>query len=157
MYVQLGPPCLEIDVAERLELAYFQFGEFYEYAAVAGEAFEVGMALPIEVGTHLFYLEIGHVTYAPAQGAFVSPRAAELEAFEQAPRRQHLAGSAYDLGKADVAGKDADHVRASGYPDNRFVFFSINMPVGINLKKLGMKGSLKETKHQFINRYIDLR
>jgi len=101
------------------------------------------VALAIQIRTHLFYLEVGHVAYAPAQGAFVSSRAAELEAFEQSAGRQHLAGSAYHFGKAYVAGKDADDVRASGDPDNRFVFFSIDMPVGINLEKLRMQRSLK--------------
>jgi hypothetical protein len=157
VYVQLGPPGLEVNVAERLELADFQFREFDKHAAVAGETFEVGVALAVEVGTHFLDLKIGHVTNSPAQGAFVGPRAAELKTFEQSPRRQQLAGSAYDLGQADVAGKDTDDVRASRYPDNRFVLFSIQMAVGVYLEKLRMQGSLKKTKHQLINRHIDLR
>jgi len=147
VYVQFGPPCFEIDVAERLELAYFQLGEFYKYAAVAGEALEVGMALLVQIGTHFFDLEIGHVTYAPAQSAFVSSRAAELKAFEQSPRGQHLPGSADDLGKTDIAGEDTDDVRASRYPDDRFVLFSIDMPVGVYLKKLRMERPLEKTEH----------
>ena len=100
MYVQLGPPGLEVNVAERLELADFQLREFDKDAAIAGETFEVGVALLVEIGTHLLDLKIGHVTNSPAQGAFVSPRAAELKAFEQAPRGQQLVGDAYDFGKA---------------------------------------------------------
>ena len=156
MYMQFGSSCLEIDVAERLELAYFQFREFYEDAPVSRVAFEIGMTLPVQIRTHFLDLEIGHVTYAPAQSAFMSSRAAELEAFEQSAGRQHLAGSAYDFGEADVAGKNADDMCASCYPDDRFIFFCIDMPVGVNLEKLRMKGSLKQTKHQFINCYIDL-
>jgi hypothetical protein len=81
--MQFSPSGFEIDVAERLEIADFQLREFDEHAAVSGEALEVRMALLVQVGTHLFDLEIGHVTYAPAQSAFVSSWAAELKAFEQ--------------------------------------------------------------------------
>ena len=157
MYVQFGSSGLEVNVAERLELTYFQFREFYKYAAVSCEALEVGMALFVQVGTHFFDLEIGHITYAPAQCAFVSSRAAELKAFEKSSRRQHLPWSADDLGEADIVGKDTDDMCASGYPDDGFVLFSIDMPVSIYLKKLGMERSLEKAKHQFINCYIDLR
>ena len=115
------------------------------------------MALLVQIGTHFLDLEVGHVTDAPAQSAFVSCWAAELKAFEQSSRRQHLPGSAHDFGKANIAGEDTDDVCASGYPDDRFVFFSVDMPVGVNLEKLRMERSLEKTKHQFINRYIDLR
>jgi len=114
------------------------------------------MALLVQIGTHFLDLKIGHVTYTPAQSAFMSSRAAELKAFEQSTRGQHLPGSADDLGKADVAGENTDDVCASGYPDDRFVFFSIDMPVGVYLEKLRMERSLEKAKHQFINRYIDL-
>ena len=125
MYVQLGSPGLEVDVAERLELADFQFRELYEHAPVSGEALQVGMALLVQIGTHLLDLEIGHIAYSPAQCAFVSPWPAELKTFEQSSRRQHLARSAYDLGKADIAGENTDNMSASCNPDNRLVFFGI--------------------------------
>ena len=138
MYVQFGSACLEINIAERLELAYFQFREFYKHAAVSGEAFKVGMALLVQIWTHFLDLKISHVTYAPAQSAFMSPRAAELKTFEQSSRGQHLPGSANDLGKTDIAGENTNDVSASCHPDDRFVFISIDMPVGVNLEKLRM-------------------
>ena len=125
MDVQLVSSGLEIDVAERPELADLHLGEVDENATIACEAFEVGMALLVQIRAHLLYLKVGHVTYSPAQGAFMSPRAAELKTFEQSSRRQHLAGSAYDFGKADVTGKNTDNVGASCNPDDRFVFIGI--------------------------------
>lgn len=125
MYVQFGSPGLEVDVAEGLELADFQFREFHKHASVSGEAFKIGMALLVQIGTHFFDLKVGHITYAPAQGAFMSSWAAELKTFEQPTRRQHLARSTYDFGETDVAGKNADDVCAPGNPDNRLVFFGI--------------------------------
>lgn len=55
----------------------------------------------------------------------MGPWAAELETLNQTSRGQHLAGCAYDLSKADIAGKDADDMSASGNPDNRLVLFGI--------------------------------
>ena len=121
MDVQLGSSGLEVDIAERLKLIDFQFGELYEDAPVAGEAFEIGVALSIQTGTHLLDLEVGHVTYSPAQGAFVSPWAAELKTLDQAPRGQHLTGCAYNFCKTCIACEDADDMRTPRKPDGRLV------------------------------------
>jgi len=64
--VQFGLSGLKVNVAERLELADFQFREFYEHAPISRETFKVGMALPIQIRTHLLDLKIGHIIYTSA-------------------------------------------------------------------------------------------
>ncbi len=85
MDVQFGSSGLEVDVAERLKLVDFQFRELHKHAPIAGETFEIRVALSIQTGTHLLDLEVGHVTYSPVQGAFVRSWAAELKTLDQAP------------------------------------------------------------------------
>jgi len=123
--VQLRLSGLEINIAERLEVTDFQLREFYKHASISRETLKVGMALPIQTGTHLLYLKIGHITYTSAQSAFMSPWAPELKTFYQTSRWEHLARYAYNLGKADITGKDADNMGASCNPDNGLVLFSI--------------------------------
>ena len=84
VYVQLGSPCFEVDVAEWLEVADLDVGEGDEDSAVAGETFEVLVALLIEVGAHLFDLEVGHIADAPAERTLVGSWAAELESLDKA-------------------------------------------------------------------------
>jgi len=96
------------------------------------------MALTIQIGTHLLDLKVGHVTYASAQSAFVSPWAVELKTLYQTSRGQHLTGWAHNLGEAHITGKNTDNVSAACDPDNRLVSFGIQVPAGINLEKLGM-------------------
>ena len=138
MYVQFSSSGLEVNIAERLKFADFQFREFYKHATVSGEALKVGMALLVQIGTHFLDLKVSHITYSPAQSAFMSSWAAELKAFEQSSRGQHLPGSAYNFGKADVTGENTNDVCATCHPDDRLVFFGIQVPVGVNLEKLRM-------------------
>ncbi len=123
--VQFSLSGLEINIAEGLELTDFQLREFYKHASISREALKIGMALPIQTGTHLLNLKIGHITYTSAQSAFMGPWAPELKPFDQSSRWEHLAGDAYNLGKADVTGKDADNMGASCNPDNGLVLFGI--------------------------------
>ena len=125
MDVEFATPRFKINVAEGLKIVDLQVGEFDKYATIPSKAFEVLVALPIQIGTHLLNLKIGHITYTSAQSAFMSPGATELKTFNQSSRWEHLAGYAYNLGKADVTGKDADNMRASCNPDNRLVLFGI--------------------------------
>jgi hypothetical protein len=155
--VQLGASCLEVNIAERLQPADFQFGEFYKQAAISRESLEVIVALQIQIGTHLLDLKIGHITYPAAQGAFMTARAAELKTLNQTPMREHLAGRAYNFTQTRIIGKNAGNVSASGNPDNRLVFLGPQVPAGVNLEKLRMQWSLEKAERQFFNSYIDLR
>jgi len=123
--VQLGLSGLEVNIAERLELTDFQLREFHEQASISRESLKVGMASPIQIRTHPLDLKIGHIIYTSAQSAFMGPWAAELETLNQTSRWQHLAGHANNLSKADIIGKDADNMSASGNPNNRLVLFGI--------------------------------
>lgn len=157
MDVQLGSSGLEVYVAERLKLIDLQLGELYEDAPVAGEAFKIRVALSIQTWTHFLDLEVGHITYSPAQGALVRSWSAELKTFDQAPRGQHLPGCADNFGKTCIACEDADNVCAACEPDDRLILLSTQFSVGVNLKKLRVQRSLKETEHQFVDSYIHLR
>ena len=66
MDVQFAASSLEVNIAERLKPADFQFREFYKDTPIPREALKVGMALPIQIGAHLLDLKIGHVAYPPA-------------------------------------------------------------------------------------------
>lgn len=123
--VQFSLSGLEVNIAERLEITDFQLRELYKNASISREALKVGMALLIQTGTHPLNLKIGHITYTSAQSAFMSPWAPELKTFNQTSGWEHLAWYAYNLGKADVTGKDADNMSASCNPDNRLVLFGI--------------------------------
>ena len=114
------------------------------------------MALAIQIGTHFLDLKIGHVAYAPAQGAFVGPRAAELESLNQASMRKQLAGRAYHLTETRILGKHANDVGAAGNPNKSFVLVSLQLPFGINLEKLWMQRSLKKAECQLLDCYISL-
>lgn len=121
--VQFSLSGLKVNIAKRLELSDFLLREFYEHAPISRETLKVAMALAIQIRTHLFDLKIGHIIYTSAQSAFMGPWALELKTLNQTSRGQHLPGCAYDLNKADIAGKDADDMSASGNPDNRLVLF----------------------------------
>ncbi len=157
MDVQLGSSGLEVNVAEWLKLVDLQFRDLHKHAPVAGETFEIGIALSIQIGTHLLDLEVGHVAYSTAQSALVSSWAAELKTFDQAPGGQHLAGCADNFSKTCVACENADNMRATGEPDNRLVLLGTQFPVGVNLKKLRVQRSLEKTEHQFFDGYVHLR
>ncbi len=116
---------LEVNIAERLELADFQFREFYEHAPIPSETLKVAMALPIQIRTHLLDLKIGHIIYTFAQSALMGPWATELKTLNQTSGWQHLAGCAYDLSKADIVGKDADNMSASCDPNDSLVLFGV--------------------------------
>ena len=47
MDVQFGSSGLEINIAERLELAHFQFREFYENSTIPGKTLKVAVAMTI--------------------------------------------------------------------------------------------------------------
>lgn len=155
--VQFCSSGLEIYIAERLELADFLLGELNKDASVSCEPFEVGMALAIEIGTHLLDLEIGHIANALAQRTLMAPRASELESLDQPSMRQHLARCAYDFRKAGTPGKNAYHMRAACDPDDSFIFFSLQLPLRVYLKKLRVQWPLEEAEGQFVNRYVDMR
>jgi hypothetical protein len=156
MDVQFAASGLEINVAERLQIIDFQVREFNEHAAISRKPLKVDMALAIQIGTHLLDLKIGHVAYSPAQSAFMGPRAAELETFDQTSMWKQLAGRAYDLAQARILGKHANNVGAAGNPDKSLVLVGLQLPLGINLEKLRMQRSLKEAECQLFNCYIDL-
>lgn len=115
--VKLAASCLKVDITEGLEAADFETGKLDKYAATPCEAFKVGVALPIEVRTHLLDLKISHITYSTTEGAFVRARTVELEALNKPSFGQHLGRNAYDLAETDAVGKYADNVGAAGYPD----------------------------------------
>lgn len=125
MDVQFGSPRLEVNIAERLQSAGLQGGEFDKYTAISGETLKVDVALPIQAGAHLLDLKISHITYTPAQSAFVWVWAAELKALNQAALRQHLSGYAHNLTEAYIAGKYTDNVCAAGNPDERLIFVGL--------------------------------
>ncbi len=108
--VHLVSAGLEIDVAERLQPSDGQVGEADEHAAVAGEAFEVDVALAIEIGAHFFDLEIGHVAHAPAERAFVVSLPAKLESLDESAFGQLLRRRVDQLGQAEVSCIDTDDV-----------------------------------------------
>jgi len=122
VYMQLASSYLKVNIAKRLQSIDFQPGEFDKHAAVVCEALKVGVTLPIQIGTHLLDLKIGHITYPSAQSAFVRPWAAELKTLNQSSVRQHLPGSAYNLAEANIPCKDTGNMSAPGNPDKRLVF-----------------------------------
>ena len=122
MDMQFASSCLEVNVAERLESADFEVGEFDKHAPISCEPLEVDMALSIHIRAHFLDLKIGHITYASVQSAFMRAWASELKAFNQALMRQQLCWCAYNLTEADISGKDAGHMGAAGNPDLSLVF-----------------------------------
>ena len=157
MDVQLVAPGLEIHIAERLKLADFQLGELNEHPAVLCESLEVRMALTIQIRTHLLNLEIRHVADALAQRALMAARPSELEALDKTSMREHLPGRADNLGQTGVAHKNTDDMGAACDPDNGFVFFSLQLPLRIDLEKLRVQGSLKKAEGQLVDSYFDRR
>ena len=154
--MQFGSSCLKVNKAERLQSADLQFGEFYKQAAISCEPLEVIVALQIQIRTHLLDLKIGHIAYAAAQGAFVAARPLELKTLNQASVRKHLAGRADNFAQASIISKNSDDVGAPCNPDNSLVFLALQVPAGVNLKKLRMQRSLEETERQFFDSNIDL-
>jgi hypothetical protein len=134
MDVQFASSGLEVNIAERLKTPDFRIRKIDKNTAIAGETFEVGMALFIQIGAHPLDLKISHITYAPAKRAFVRTRAAKLKSLYQTPLRQHLTGRTYDLAETPRCRKHADNMRAPGNPDNRFVFARYYVPLGVYLK-----------------------
>ena len=66
MEMQFVPSCFKVNITERLKSLYGKLGKPDKDAAIACESLEVNVAFAIEVRAHLFDLEIGHVTKAPA-------------------------------------------------------------------------------------------
>ena len=157
MDVQLGSSGLEIDIAERLKPADFLLGEFNKDAPVLCESLQVGMALAIEIAAHLLDLEIGHIAHALAKRALMTSRTSELESLDQTAMREHLPRCAHNFRKTGVPGKNAYNMRAACDPDNSFVFFCLQLPLRIYLKKLRVQRSLEKTEGQFVNCYVDMR
>jgi len=155
--VQFVFSCFEVNIAEGLQAVGFEGGEFDEQAAVSRESLKVAAALPVNVCTHFFDLEIGNVADATAEGTLVCFRAAEFEAFDESSLGEHLARCADDLGEADVVGEYADDVTATCYPYHGFVFFCFDMSLGVEFEKLGMQGPLKKAESQVFNCDIDFR
>lgn len=122
MDMQFALSRLEIDIAEWLQSIGFQGWEFYKHAPSPCELLEVGMALTIQAGSHFLDLEIGHITYLFAKGAFMRSRTAELETLEETALRQKLAGSTYNFTYVNILSENTDDMGASRDPDDRFVF-----------------------------------
>jgi len=121
------------------------------------KSLKVGMALPIQIGAHLFDLKIRHIAHPSAQSALVRAWAAELKSLNQTTLGQHLTRYAYDLTEADITGKYADNMSAACHPDKGLIFIRFQLPLIINLKKLRVQRSLKKTERQFLNSHINLR
>jgi len=151
MDVQLVASGLKVNIAEWLHAIDLQVWEFDEDAAIACEALEIGVALPIQVGAHLFNLEIGHVADAPAQGALVGAGTTELETLDQSSLRQQLTRGADNLAEADITGKNGHNVGTAGDPNNRFVFLSLKPTAGVNLEEFRVHRSLKKAESKLIN------
>ena len=90
MNMEFTSSCFEVHIAERLKAVRLGFRERHEHAAIAGKFFKIGMALAIEVRTHLLYLEVGHIAKAPTYRALMRIRTTELKMFYQATVREHL-------------------------------------------------------------------
>jgi len=59
--VHFGFSCFEVDVAERLQRIGIIVWKLYEQSPVAAKAFEIDIALSVEVLAHFFDLEVCHV------------------------------------------------------------------------------------------------
>ncbi len=108
--MQFISSCLKIYIAERLKSADGKFREFHKYAAIPCKLFKIGMALTIEIWTHLFDLKICHIAEALGESAFVISLAGESESFYQASARQKLSRRADEFRQAKVVGKNAYYV-----------------------------------------------
>jgi hypothetical protein len=142
MNMELAFAGFKIYVTERLKSADGLIRKFHEHAAIACEPFKVGMALPVEIRTHLFDLEISHVAHAPAEGALVAPLASELESFDKASLRQGLVGRVDQFCQAHILREDACDVRTVGDPDNGLILFRLDLTARVNGEKLRMQRSL---------------
>ena len=152
--VQFFSPGLKVDVAERLESAYSQLGEFYEKTAAASKFFQVALALAIKIRAHLFNLKICHIIQAACDGAFVIFLAEELKPLDKSATRKHLVGSVYQFGKAEIFNKNAHNVAAAGRPDSSFVASSLQASLGINVEQLRMQRPLIKRERQLADRNI---
>jgi hypothetical protein len=154
--VQFAAPRLEVHIAERLQPVHFEFRELHEDAAIAGEPLQIGVALPIEIGAHLFDLEIGHVADPATERTLVGARAAELEPLDQAAMREQLPRRADNLAQTHVAREDAHDMGAPGDPDQGLILLRLELPTGVKLEQLGVQRSLKKTERQLVNGDIGL-
>ncbi len=76
----------------------------------------------------------------------MSPRASELKTLNQTSRGEHLTRCANDLTEAHIPGKHTYNVSATCNPDKCLVLLGLQLPTGINLKKLRMQRSLEKTE-----------
>ena len=83
MDMQFIPACFKIDVAERLQPADRQIRERDKDTTIFRESFQIIMALPIEIGTHLLNLKIGHIAEAATERTPMAALATELESLDQ--------------------------------------------------------------------------
>lgn len=155
--VELISSGLEVDVAERLQTADGQIRKTDEDAAIACETLKIDVALAVEVGAHLFDLEIGHVAHSAAERAFVVSLTVKAETFDEAPLRQTLAGHADEFREAKVFGENAYDVRTAGDPDDGFVLLRLKVSLGEDVEKLWVKGPLVQGKTQFADRQVSSR
>ncbi len=142
MNVELTFAGFKVYIAERLKSADGLVGEFHKHAAIARESFKVGMTLPIEIRTHLFDLEIGHVAHASAERALVAPLAAELKSLDKASLRQGLVRRVDQFRQAHILRKDAGDMRTVRDPDNGLILFRLDLTARVNGEKLRMQRPL---------------
>ena len=69
MNVQLISPCLEVDIAERLQTVGFLLRELDKNAPALGKPSKVNIALAVKVGAHPLNLKIGHIIWAAVDRA----------------------------------------------------------------------------------------
>jgi len=58
---QLISPCLEVDIAERLQTVGFLLRELDKHAPASCKPLKVNIALLVQVGAHPLDLKIGHI------------------------------------------------------------------------------------------------
>ena len=132
MDMQFIPACFKIDVAKRLQSTDRQIRKRDKEAAIFRESFQIVMTLPVQIGTHLLDLKIGHITEAATERTFVAALAAELESLNQAAFGKELARCTDQLRQANIALGQADNMGTACGPNRRFIAFGLDMPAGIN-------------------------
>lgn len=157
MDVQFVTTCFKVNIAKRLQPASCVLRKCDKHPPIPREPLQIRMALAVQVGAHLFNLKIGHVVQTPAQGAFVGPLSPELESLDQTTFGQQHAVGADQFRQAHIAGKHADHVRASRGPQHHFVMFGFEMSATENREQFRMQRPLKQRKRQLTDSYIGIR
>lgn len=157
MDMQFVTTCFKVNIAKRLQPAGGVLRKCDKHPPIPREPLQIRMALAVQIGTHLFNLEIGHVVQTPTQGAFVSPLAPELESLNQAAFGQQHAVGANQFRQAHIAGKHTDHMRTSCGPQHHFVMFGFKMSATENREQFRMQRPLKQRKRQLTDSYIGIR